>query len=49
MTEEQARKAFEQVQVNDNRKNEWALRIGYQMIRIRYNEPVTKRLINELL
>ena len=49
MTAEQARQAFEQVQANDNRKSEWALRNGYQMISIRYNEPVTKRLINELL
>ena len=44
MTEEEAKLAFEQTKENDQRKNEWAKENGYKMIRIRYDESVSKKL-----
>jgi len=49
MSEDQAELAFQQLQKNDARKNVWAKQNGYQMIRIRYDESVSKRLSKELL
>ena len=49
MAAELVRRAFEQTQANDFRKNKWAEENNYQMIRVRYDESVTNRLANELL
>ena len=49
MSEDQAVRAFHQLQRNDARKNQWARENGYQMIRIKYDELVSAKLARELL
>ena len=49
MSEDQAERAFHQLQRNDARKNQWARENGYQMIRIKYDELVSAKLARELL
>ncbi len=48
MSESEAEKAFENIKVNDKRKNKWAKENNYKMIRIKYSENVEQKLSKHL-
>lgn len=48
MTEAEAEKAFDNIKINDKRKNKWAKENNYKMIRIKYTENVEEKLSKHL-
>jgi len=48
MTDEEAVNAFQLIRKNDQRKNAWAKANNYKMIRIRYDEDVSRKLSSSL-